>query len=135
MSSIETNVGSPPIVSRTSSAARSSSTWWPSAVDRVPLLVGVRLRDARIFVDPRDRHLEVEIGRPRAVGGAGDRRGADRLGRAGQRDVAFAAEQAGGRVEPDPAGAGQKHFGPGVQVGEVVSAPDGPSSDFTSALS
>ena len=31
-----------------------------------------------------------------------------------------AAQQAGGRVEPDPAGAGKIDFGPGVQVGEVL---------------
>jgi hypothetical protein len=40
--------------------------------------------------------------------------------RRGQRDVAFAGQQARGRVEPDPAGAGQIDLGPGVQVGEVV---------------
>ena len=50
---------------------------------------------------------------------AGDRRGGDRVGAGGERDVALAAEQAGGGVEPDPAGAGQIDLGPGVQVGEV----------------
>ena len=40
--------------------------------------------------------------------------------RRGQRDVALAAEQAGGRVEPDPARAGDVDLGPGVKVGEVV---------------
>ena len=33
---------------------------------------------------------------------------------------AFAGQQARGRVEPDPARAGQKHLAPGVQVGEVL---------------
>ena len=37
-----------------------------------------------------------------------------------QRQMAFAAEQAGGRVHADPAGAGQIDLGPGVQVGEIV---------------
>ena len=32
-------------------------------------------------------------------------------------------EQAGGRVEPDPAGARQIDLGPGVQVGEVAVGP------------
>jgi type IV secretory pathway TrbL component len=49
---------------------------------------------------------------------AADRRGAGGLGR-GQRDVAFAGQQAGGRVQADPAGAGQVDLAPGVQVGEV----------------
>jgi hypothetical protein len=33
--------------------------------------------------------------------------------------VAFAGQQAGGRVQADPAGAGQVDLAPGVQVGEV----------------
>jgi hypothetical protein len=53
------------------------------------------------------------------LGGAGDgRRGGGVRGR-GQRDVAFAGEQARGGVQPDPAGAGDVDLGPGVQVGEV----------------
>ena len=39
--------------------------------------------------------------------------------RRGERNVAFAAEQTRCRVEADPAGAGQIHFRPGVQIGEV----------------
>ena len=50
---------------------------------------------------------------------AADRRGARRLRRRGERDVALAGEQAGGRVEADPAGAGKVDLGPGMQVGEV----------------
>ena len=34
--------------------------------------------------------------------------------------MAFAGEQAGGRVEADPAGAGKIDLAPGVKVGEVV---------------
>ena len=41
------------------------------------------------------------------------------VGRAGERDVAFAGEQAGGGIEADPAGAGEIDFGPRVEVGEV----------------
>jgi hypothetical protein len=40
-------------------------------------------------------------------------------GRGGQRDVALAGEQAAGGIEADPAGAGQVHLAPGVQVGEI----------------
>ena len=37
-----------------------------------------------------------------------------------QRDMAFAGQQARGRIEPDPAGARDVDLGPGVQVGEVL---------------
>ena len=66
---------------------------------------------------------------PRGVLGPGvrprDRRGGERIGRAGQRDVALAGEQPRGRVEADPAGAGKVDLGPGVQVGEVGFGPRG----------
>jgi hypothetical protein len=102
------------------------------AFDLDPLLVGVGLGDARRFPDAGDLHVVLELGF--ALVAAGDRRGGSRLGRAGERDVAFAGEQAGGRIEADPAGARQVDLGPGVQVGEVL-GPEGPSSDLTSAVS
>ena len=40
--------------------------------------------------------------------------------RGGERDVPLAGQHARGDVEPDPAGARQIDFGPGVQVGEIV---------------
>ena len=40
--------------------------------------------------------------------------------RRAQRQMALAAEQAGGRVHADPAGARQIDLGPGVQVGEIL---------------
>ena len=49
-----------------------------------------------------------------------DRRGACRLGRAGQRNVALAGQQARRRIEADPARAGQIDFAPGMEIGEVV---------------
>ena len=55
--------------------------------------------------------------------------------RRGERDVAFAGQQTGRRVEADPAGAGHIDFRPGVEIGEVRSAPAGPSSGFTSGFS
>ncbi len=80
-------------------------------------LIGVRELDLALF------HL------------ARDRRGARRLGRAGERDVPFAREQPGGGVEADPARARQIDLAPRVQVGEILLGPEGPSSDFTSATS
>ncbi len=40
--------------------------------------------------------------------------------RRAERQMALAAEQAGGRVHADPAGAGNIDLGPGVQVGEIL---------------
>ena len=86
--------------------------------DDGPLLVGVRLRHARVFVDSRDGHFEIER-RLALFDASGDRRGRGRVGRGGERNVPFAGEQARRGVEPDPTGAGEIHFGPGMQIGEV----------------
>ena len=56
-------------------------------------------------------------------------RGAD------QRDVALAGEQAGGRVQPDPAGPGHVDLGPGVQVGEVLGQAAGGTVERSSGTS
>jgi hypothetical protein len=61
MSSIETKVGSPPIVRRTSRAQSSSSIRSPSASMAAHCVLGVRLRHARRFVDARHAHLEIEL--------------------------------------------------------------------------
>ena len=37
----------------------------------------------------------------------------------GERNMALAGEQAGGGVQPDPAGTGQIDLGPGMQIGEI----------------
>ena len=91
-------------------------------VDRRPLFFGIRLGDARRSRGSR-RHAtsSCDEARPRTRSSGAGRSGAAlaRLGVAGQRDVTLAGEQPRGRIEPDPARAGQVHFGPGVQVGEV----------------
>ncbi len=84
-----------------------------------PLFVAVRLGGARRLPDPAHLHVIGE-GDLALLDGAFDRRGARRLGRAGERDVALAGEQARGRIESDPAGARQIDFRPGMKVGEVV---------------
>ena len=86
--------------------------------DAAPHVVGVGERHARALVDARDAVVEAEVARALARH-AGDRRGARRPRRAGERDVAFAGEQARRGVEPDPARAGEVDLGPGVQVREV----------------
>jgi hypothetical protein len=49
-----------------------------------------------------------------------------------QRDVAFAGQQAGGGIQPDPAGAGQVDLGPACRSVKSWSVPAGPSSDTRS---
>ena len=70
--------------------------------DLRPLCLGVRLGDARRFPDALDTHVVFELDFS-LVDGAGDWRGGDGLGRAGQRNVAFAREQARGGIEANPA--------------------------------
>ena len=90
----------------------------PQPVEGGPFGVFKRLGDADGVDQPLDRHLEFEVAR-RSAGHAGDRRGGAVVGRGGQGQVAFAAQQARGHVEADPARAGQIDFRPGMQVGEV----------------
>ena len=87
--------------------------------NRLPLLLGIRQRHARGFQDARHLHLvgEHDFG---FVVHAADGGGTLRRRRRGQRNVALAREQPGGRIEADPARARQVNFGPGVQIGEIV---------------
>ena len=94
-------------------------------VDRAPLRLGVRLGDARRLAHALDPHLVREL-HLALLGQATQRRGARGLGGAGERNMAFARKQAGGRIEPDPARAGQVGLAPGVQIGEVVRRSGGP---------
>ena len=98
---------------------RSASTCVAERIERGPGLVGERHGDARLLVDARDaisKENSTSAGStPPVIGAAGAV-----VRRRGERDVAFAGQQAGGRIEPDPAGAGQIDLGPGVQVGEVL---------------
>ena len=87
--------------------------------DLGPLGVAVGLRHARVLVHAADGVSMVELDLA-LVDGAGDGRRAHGVGCAGERDVALAREQARGRIESDPASAGDVHLRPGVQVGEVL---------------
>ena len=90
-----------------------------------PLRVGVRLGHPRRLVDAGDRHgvREADLA---GLHLATDRRGAGRLRRTGQRDMALTGEQARGRVQANPAGTGQIDLAPGVQVGEIDLRAAGP---------
>ena len=90
----------------------------------LPGLVRERQRDPRHLVDPGHAHVEGEVDL-RIADHAGDGRGRAVVRRCRQRQVALAAEQAGGRVHADPARAGDVDLGPGMQVGEVVVGPRG----------
>ena len=89
------------------------------AEDVVPLLVAVGLGDPRRLPDALHAHVVRELALA-FVEHPGDRRRRGRLRAAGQRHMPFTGEQAGSRVEADPASAGQVHLAPGVQVGEVL---------------
>jgi hypothetical protein len=83
-----------------------------------PLGVGVRFGHTRRLVDACHPHVvvELDLGFVHQAFNGGSGRG---LWGAGQWNVAFARQQARGRVQADPACAGQVHLAPGVQVGEV----------------
>ena len=132
-SSIDTKVGSPPMVRRTSLAFSSRIDLVAERVERLPAFLGERVGDARALRNPVDRHLELEFDLGEADA-AGDRRGRAVVRRRGQRDVALAGDQARGRIEPDPAGAGQIDLGPGVEIGEVGVVPVGPSRAYLIGL-
>ena len=83
-----------------------------------PLLFGVRLGYAWRLVNALHAHVvgKLNLGLVHTAFNRGSTRG---LRCAGQRYMAFAGHQARGRIQSDPARAGQKHLAPGVQVGEV----------------
>ena len=94
-------------------------------IERLPGVLRKRLGDARVLRHALDAHLEgeIDIGETREPR---DRRGVAIVGGRGQRNVAFAGEQARGRIETDPAGARKIDLHPGVKVGEVVVGPGRP---------
>ncbi len=93
--------------------------------DRPPRLVAVGQGDPRVLVHAGDGVGELQH-RFARLGAAADRRGAGRVRGGRQRDVPLAGEQPGRRVQADPAGAGDVHLGPRVQVGEVGGGPRRP---------
>ena len=126
MSSIDTKVGSPPMVSRGRRWRCRARSPAPTPEQRLPLRVGVGLGGARRLADARHRHVVART-RPRSfstapsIGAALDGSGVQASGM-----WPSPVEQARGRIEPDPAGARQIDLAPGVQVGEVVRRTLGP---------
>ena len=118
-SSIETKVGSPPMVSRTSPASSSASTFLPKASSAAQLSSenGLVMRGCSAVAGHLHVEVEIDLGIGRQPD---DRRGVAVMRRRRQRDMAFAGQEPRGRVEPDPAGAGQIDLAPGMQIGEVV---------------
>ena len=88
-------------------------------VERLPGLLGEWLGDARVLGHALHPHVEgeVDIGKTREPR---DWRGVAIMRRRGQGNVAFAGEQARGRIEADPARARKIDLDPGVEIGEVV---------------
>ena len=60
--------------------------------------------------------MEIDFG---GFGRAADRSGGAIVRGRGERDMAFAGKQPGGRIEPDPASARQVNLGPGMKIGEI----------------
>ena len=87
-------------------------------LDRQPLFFGVGLGHPWRFPDALHRHLMGELAFARLHQPA-DGRGGRWIGAAGQGDMPFTGEQPGRGIQANPASAGQIHFAPGVQVGEV----------------
>ncbi len=81
--------------------------------DGLPMFLAIRLGHPRRFKDPVNRHLVEEFS-VTVIDKAGNGSGAACVGRACQRDVPFSREHSGGGVKPDPSGAGQIDFRPGV---------------------
>ncbi len=94
-------------------------------LDLRPLGVGVRLGHARRLPHARHRHLVLEGGLALGDEPAHRRRGG-RLRRASERQMPFTREEPRGRIEPDPARAGQVHLAPGVEIDEVLGRPRRP---------
>ena len=90
----------------------------PQRFDRGPLLIAIGLGNSRRFPDALDLHAVLEYALA-FFGGAGNWRGRRWLWRARHRDMSFASEQPGRRIEADPAGTRQEDLTPGVQIGEV----------------
>jgi len=93
-------------------------------VDGRPLVVGVRLGDAGRLINARDLHVVAEF-HLAIVESSVNGRSARWLGRASQRNMPFACEQARCRVQPNPTRARQVHLAPSVQVGKVHFGPTG----------
>ena len=133
-SSIDTKVGSPPMVRRTSLSLSTWSTSLPSAssASQASSENGLVMRGCSATRSTRMSKSNSTLAKlATPVIGAALRI----VRRGGERHMAFAGQQAGGRVEPDPAGARQVDLAPGVQVGEVASVPGGPSSATRSGFS
>jgi hypothetical protein len=99
-------------------AARTSSTF----AQRVERAARIRRRTGLVMrgcSEPASPHVEGEVDIGEARNSRRYRRGVAEVRRGGQRNMALAGQQARGRVEADPAGAGNVDLAPGMQVGEV----------------
>ena len=108
------------MVRRTSPSARSSVHAVAERDEPVPGLLGEGQRHPRRFAGSASTFISKPNSTFGRIDGADDRRGRAVMRRGAERQVAFAAEQARGRVEPDPSGARQIDFRPGMQIGEIV---------------
>src|SRR6516164_6098409 len=87
--------------------------------ERRPGFLGKRQRHPRPFGNTRHARLkrEFHLG---WLDRSSDRHRRTMVRRCRQRQMAFATEHAGGRIEPDPASAGQVNFSPRMQVDAIL---------------
>ena len=96
----------------------------PQGADLRPLLIGIGPAGAGRFINPRHLHFMRQLclallDRP------GDGRGAGRIRRTSQRNVAFTSQKPGSGIQANPTRPGQINFRPGMQVGEIALRPRG----------
>ena len=88
------------------------------SLNRPPLRFAIGSGDPWRLMDAFDLVGEAEGG-PAGIDRPCDGRRAGRVRRRGERDMAFAGKQAGGRVQAHPARARQEHLAPGMQIGKI----------------
>src|SRR5215475_6245850 len=88
-------------------------------IDGPPFFFGIRLCDPGCLPDTPNCHFVREL-HLALVNRTGNRSGGSGLWRAGKWQMTFPGTQPGRRIETDPTGARQIHFGPRVQIGEIL---------------
>ena len=91
-------------------------------VDPLPGFRGERERRPWPLRHPIDAHHDIHRAHAR-LGQPCHRRRTGRIGCGREGEMPLRGEQATGRIEPDPAGAGEIGLGPGVKIGEVARRP------------
>ena len=93
---------------------------------RVPTRLGKRPRNPHRLGNPRHVHFEMELGMHRLHHHALDRRSRAIMRRSAQGNMPLARKQTPGRIKPQPTRTRHKHFGPRVQIADILRNPGRP---------